>query len=637
MKRKIYLNSTELKEIIPLINKLSKEVNYQSTMEEIKVNSSIGRITYEAIYATVSSPYYNASAMDGITLLASKTYGATETTPVNISKNDYLEVNTGNIIPAQYDAVVMIEDVIENKDGSITLLKSARPFQHIRPIGEDIVEGDMILPKNHKIRAVDISALLSGGISRIKVIKKPKIAIIPTGDEIVRDVKDLQVGKIIDSNSFYIKNELDILGCNATILNVQKDIFETLEITILESVKKYDLVIVGAGSSAGTKDYAKTIIEKNGIVYVHGIGIKPGKPTIIGVIDNTPIVGLPGYPVSTFIAFENIVKPFINNFLNQETIEPQIVKAKLTKKIYSSLKNHEFVRVKLGIINNEIIATPLDRGAGVTMSLVKADGIMMIPKNSEGYNALSTVDVQLLKDIKEIKKSLIVIGSHDILLDKVDDLMRNDKFHLSSTHVGSFGGIMAIKNKGCHIAPVHILYEDGKYNEFIIDKYLDDSVSLVRGVSRIQGLYVKKNNPKKIKSLKDLTRNDVAFVNRQRGSGTRILLDYLLEKENINKNKITGYDLELGTHMLVASNIKDPRYDTGMGVESVANLMVLDFIALGEEHYDFLVLNEIIDTPMYNNFIKVLKSSEFKRELDKLGGYSFDNIGEIISKKEVLS
>jgi len=637
VKRKIYLNSIDLKEISPLIHNICLKSKYKISYETIDTVDSINRITYEAIYAHVSSPFYNAAAMDGITLVAKNTYEATETSPVIIAKKDFLAVNTGNIIPPEFDAVVMIEDVMENADGSITLIKSVRPFQDIRPIGEDIVEGDMILPKNHKIRAVDISALLSGGIPNIKVIKKPLIAIIPTGDEIIRDVKELKAGKIIDSNSFYVKNELELLGCEAVILDVQKDIFETLEKTIMNAIKKYDLVIIGAGSSAGTKDYAKSIIEKNGTVHIHGIGIKPGKPTIIGEINGVPLVGLPGYPVSTFIAFDNIVRPFIANFLNQEIKRYKTVKAKLTKKVYSSLKNHEFIRVKLGIINNEIIATPLDRGAGITMSLVKADGIMVVPKNSEGYSAMEYVDIQLLKDIKEIEKSLIVIGSHDILLDKVDDLMSNDKFHLSSTHIGSFGGIMAIKNRGCHLAPVHILHNSGIYNEFIIDKYLDNTYTLVRGVSRIQGLYVKKGNPKNIKSLQDLTRDDVTFVNRQRGSGTRILLDYLLKKEEIDKNLITGYGFELGTHMLVASSVKDPRYDCGMGVVSVANLMGLDIIELGEEHYDFIVLNEIIDTPLYNNFIKVLKSFDFKKELDKLGGYSIDNIGEIITKKEVIS
>ncbi len=633
MRRKVYLNSVDLKEIPGIIDKLISESKYNNSPEVLKTTKLLNRITFEAIYAKVSSPFYNAAAMDGITLKASLTYGASETNPVTISKQDYIPVNTGNVIPLKYDAVVMIEDVIENSDGSINLIKSVRPFQDIRPIGEDIVQGDMVLPKNHKIRPVDISALLSAGIKEVKVIKKPLIAIIPTGDEIINDIEELKAGKIIDSNSYYIFNELELLGGKAKILSIQEDVFDTLEKVIVEATNTCDLVIIGAGSSAGTKDFAKSIVEKNGTVYVHGIGIKPGKPTIIGEINNTPIVGLPGYPVSTFIAFDIVVKPIILSYLNQEFNSQRIVKATLTKKVYSSLKNHEFIRVKLGVIDNRIIATPLDRGAGVTMSLVKADGIMVIDKNSEGYIEMSEVEVHLFRNIKEIEKSLIVIGSHDILLDKVDDLMSNEKFHLSSSHIGSFGGIMAIKNRGCHIAPVHILGENGIYNDFIIEKYLDDTYSLVRGVTRIQGLYVKTGNPKNIKSWKDLERDDVTFVNRQRGSGTRILLDYLLEKENIKKENIIGYDLELGTHMLVASSVLDPRYDTGMGVASVSNLANLDIVEIGEEHYDFIVLNEIIDTPLYNNFIKVLQSEEFINELNKMGGYKIDNIGQIIRKK----
>ena len=634
MKRKIYLKSVDLKEINPILGKLFDSINQQTKKESINTLDTLDRITYEAIYANVSSPFYNASAMDGVCLTASSTYDATESNPITLHKKDYEYINTGNIIPIKFDAVVMIEDVIENEDSSITLKKSARPYQDIRPIGEDIVEGDMVLPKNHKIRPVDISALLSAGINSLFVIQKPKVAIIPTGDEIIRDIKELKEGKIIDSNSFYLKNELVQLGANPTIFNIENDDFNKLEKTILSATIDYDVVIIGAGSSAGSKDYAKAIIEKNGIVYVHGISIKPGKPTIIGEVNSTPIIGLPGYPVSTFMAYDIVVKPLIRKFLNLEEDTKQYVKAKLTKKLYSSLKNHEFIRVKLGEINSEIVATPLDRGAGVTMSLVKADGILVIDKNREGYNANSIVDVYLLKDIKEIRKSLIAIGSHDIILDKVDDLMSNSGFHLSSSHIGSFGGIMAIKDRGCHIAPVHILNEDGNYNEFILEKYLDETYSLVRGVSRTQGLFVKKGNPKKIKSLEDLLRDDVTFVNRQRGSGTRILLDYLLQDKHIDKNNIKGYDFELSTHTLVASSVKDPRFDTGLGIVSVANLNNLDIIEIGEEHYDFLVLNEVLDTNVYIQFIKVLKSKEFKKELDKLGGYNISNIGEVIRKKE---
>ena len=628
MKRNVYLKSTDLKDIGPILNLITR--NHLIKEETISVVDSLNRISIEAVYANVSSPFYSASAMDGIALKASLTYGASETTPVILNKKDIVYINTGNEIPEKYDAVVMIEDVYDNNDGSISLIKSVRPYQDIRPIGEDIVEGDMVIPKNHLIRPVDISALLSAGIGEIKVIKKPTVAIIPTGDEIIRDVKELKKGKIIDSNSFFMKNELTLLGVESDIFNVVVDEFSLLEKAIMDAIKDYDLLLIGAGSSAGSKDYAKNIIKQNGTVHVHGISIKPGKPTIIGEIDNTPIIGIPGYPVSTFVAFDLVVKPIIKKFFNTEVDAKKVISAKLTKKIYSSLKNEEYIRVKLGIINNEYIVTPLDRGAGVTMSLVKADGIMIVPKNSEGYLTGSIVDVHLLKDLTEIENTLISIGSHDILLDKVDDLMSNGNYHLSSSHIGSFGGIMAIKSKGCHIAPVHVLDDDGSYNINLLDKYLDESYSIVRGVSRVQGLMVKKGNPKNIKSLKDLLKDDITFVNRQRGSGTRILLDYMLDKEKIDGNLITGYDFELSTHMLVASSVKDPRFDCGMGIVSVANLNNLDIVEVGKEHYDFLVLKEIIDTPIFNEFIKVLRSDEFRSELNKLGGYIIDNIGDII-------
>ncbi|MBU1020562.1 MAG: molybdopterin biosynthesis protein [Firmicutes bacterium] len=630
MAQKVYLNSTEYTTIKSILHELIEITNIRLQSEMIDTRDALNRITSEAVYAKVSSPCYNASAMDGIALKASFTFEATESTPVTLSKDQYVFLNTGNQIPEEFDAVVMIEDVIINPDETITLLNSAKEYQHIRPIGEDIVEEDMVLPKNHKIRPIDISALLSAGISTISVMQKPRVAIIPTGDEIVKDVEELVVGKIIDSNSYYVKNELETLGAYTTIFPIEKDDFDRLEQTILQASKAYDFVVIGAGSSAGTKDYAKDIIETNGTVIVHGINIKPGKPTIIGCVNNTPIIGLPGYPVSTYIAFEQVVKPLLYMVQKQEPSLMHFVQARLTRKVYSSLKNYEFVRVKLGKINHEYIATPLDRGAGVTMSLVKADGLLLIDKNSEGFIENQMVTIQLLKNVSEIDKSLISIGSHDILLDKIDGLLSEYNTNLSSSHVGSFGGIMAIKNKGCHIAPVHILGEDGIYNKFIIRQYLDDSYVLVKGVSRIQGLYVKKGNPKQIKSIQDLTRDDVTFVNRQRGSGTRILLDHLLDKSNIDPNKIKGYHFELSTHMLVATSVKDNRYDVGMGVKSAANIVGLDFIEISEEHYDFIVLKDIMNTDIYTNFINVLKSKKFTDEVNKTGGYLVSNIGDVI-------
>jgi len=630
MEQNVYLKSTEFLEIPSILQSLLQMSKFKLHYETISTKNSINRITYESIQAKASSPCFNAAAMDGIAVSAKSTYQATETNPIILSSTQYSLINTGNQIPQQFDAVIMIEDVVKNNDDSITLLNSAREFQHIRPIGEDIVELDMILPKLHKIRPIDISALLSGGVFELKVLKKITVAIIPTGDEIISDVHELVPGKIIDSNSYYMKNELELMNVSVTVFPVQKDIYETMEETILQATKSFDLILIGAGSSAGTKDYAKTIIEKNGTVMVHGITIKPGKPTIIGLVNEVPIIGIPGYPVSTYMSFENVVKPLINLMNIQHNTTSSTIKAKLTKKVYSSLKNHEFIRVKLGKINNEYIATPLDRGAGVSMSLVKADGLLIIDKHNEGYDTNSIVTIQLLKEISDIEKSLISIGSHDILMDKIDDLLSDFNVHLSSSHVGSFGGVMAMKNKGCHIAPVHILSPDGTYNKFLLDEYLDDQYVLIEGVRRIQGLYVKPNNPKNIRSIKDLTRNDIVFVNRQQGSGTRILLDHLLNNNSINSNDITGYTNELTTHMLVATSVKDSRYDVGMGVQSAANITNIDFIEISEEHYDFIVLKESLNTKMVQDFIRVLKSPEFKEIVEKIGGYRIVNTGNII-------
>lgn len=630
MKRNVYLNTVDLAKISETLEYLYRCSDFKNAAEEVSVFESLHRVTKEAIYAKVSSPCYSAAAMDGIQVRAIETFEATESSPVVLSKEMYQPINTGDVIDERFDAVVMIEDVIEDPDQNITLIKSVSSYKHIRPIGEDIVQGEMLLPKNHKIRPIDISALLSGGIKTIFVIKKPDIAIIPTGDEIISDVDDLASGKIIDSNSYYLKNEIDLIGGNVKVYSITKDDLEILETMILEAVQNHDIVVVEAGSSAGTKDHTKSVIAKNGEVFVHGISIKPGKPTIIGSIDHTPVIGMPGYPVSTFIAYEEVLKPLILTYLNQDKLILEQVKAKLSKKVYSSLKHHEFVRVRLGVMNDQYIATPLDRGAGVTMSVVKADGIIEVPRNYEGYEANELVAVSLLKDKNHIKNSLVSIGSHDVLLDIVDDLMSNYKNHLSSSHTGSFGGIMAIKAGECHVAPVHILDGTGEYNKFIIDKYLDNSFALIRGVSRIQGLYVKKDNPKNISSIRDLIREDVTFINRQRGSGTRILLDHLLKNEHIDKNMIKGYDFELSTHMLVASSVKDPRFDTGMGIKSVANINDLDFIEIGEEQYDFLVRKDIMDTSEYKKFIEVLQSLDLKNELDKIGGYLIDNIGIIV-------
>lgn len=625
MERNTYIDNIDVE--------LAKEqyfskLNIQPQFEGINVIDSLDRITYEAVIAKISSPNYNAAAMDGICVKSSNTIGATETNPKILELHkDFIYVNTGNPVKEPYDAVIMIEDVIILDDERVQILKAAHPWQHVRQIGEDIVANEMIIPSRQKIRPIDIGALISGGIESLKVFKRPKIGILPTGTEIVEDFKDLEEGKIIDSNSRVFEAAIRKNGAVPKRYSPHKDDYDLLKNAILKAVEENDMLLIIAGSSAGTADYTVKLIRELGEVVIHGVAMKPGKPTILGIINNKPVIGIPGYPVSAYLVFETFVVPLINRYLGLGEVELEKVEAVISKRIVSSLKSKEFVRVNLGYVNDKLVATPLSSGAGVTMSLVKADGIGIIPRNLEGVEAGDSIEVELLKPLSSIKNTLVSIGSHDLIMDILGDMVK-----LSSGHVGSMGGILAMKRGECHLAPIHLLDEEtGEYNINYVKKYFPNTkMALIKGVKRKQGFIVQKGNPKNIKDFKDLVREDVSYVNRQRGAGTRILLDYHLKLDNLNPEDIKGYSREMTTHMAVATAVKTGTATTGLGIYSAAKALDLDFIDITYEDYDFLVDYRMLENPMIQEFIKVLKSQEFQERVRSLGGYEFANTGDIV-------
>ncbi len=625
IKRNIYIDNID---VDLAKDKYYTRLNIQPTWEEVDVLDSLNRITFEAVYALISSPNYNAAAMDGIAVKSSDTKEATETNPVVLEEGkDFTYINTGNPIEEPYDAVIMIEDVIELGDGKVQILKAAYPWQHVRPIGEDIVATEMILPSRHRIRPIDVGALLSGGIEKVKVYRKPRVGIIPTGNEIVERVSQLQVGKVIDSNSRVFEGLILENGGIPNRYSPVEDDYDKLKEAILKGIQENDMLIIGAGSSAGSKDYTASVIEELGEVVVHGVAMKPGKPTILGIIDEKPVIGIPGYPVSAYLVFETFVIPLILKFIGLEEEKEVFQQAIISKKITSSLKNRELIRVNLGYVKDKLVATPLSSGAGVTMSLVKADGIAIIPQSLEGVDAGSPIDVRVLKPLSQIKETLVSIGSHDIIMDILADMMR-----LTSGHVGSMGGILAMRRGECYIAPIHLLDMDtGEYNVSYVKKYFKgQKMALIKGVRRHQGFIVEKGNPKGIKGFSDLTRDDVVYVNRQRGAGTRILLDYHLKEENIDPSHIKGYDREMTTHMAVASAVKTGSATTGLGIFSAAKALDLDFVEVAYEDYDFLVPFDLLEDDKIKRFIEILISDEFKKRVDALGGYGFERTGEIV-------
>lgn len=628
MERNIYLENTDIEEALEIyLSRLESRMGMVA-IEKIRTGDGLGRVLAGPVFARVSAPNYNAAAMDGIMVVASTTYGASEAEPVTLKRGrDFEYINTGHPMVDPYDAVIMIEDLVlpDGEGSESAIIKgAASPWQHVRPVGEDIVAGEMVLPENHRIRPMDIGAILLAGVGEVDVYEKVRIGIMPTGTEITDSYEHLEKGKIFDGNSWTFKAVAEELGCIAERISPVPDEYELLKKAVLDLTERNHIVVINGGSSAGSKDYTRLLISDLGELVLHGIAIKPGKPTILGIINGKPVIGVPGYPGSAFLVFEEIVGAVIRKLQHAREASHRYAEAVLSRRIVSSLKYREYIRVKLGSVDGKLIATPMNRGAGVTMALVEADGLLVIPKNSEGIEAGESARVELTKDISEIENTLVSIGSQDMIMDFVATLMEKEpgNVHLSSAHVGSMGGILALKRGEAHMAPIHLLDEEtGEYNQSYIDKYLGDDFALIKGVPREQGLILPKGNPKGIRSFDDIAARGLTFVNRQRGSGTRLLADYLFKKSGADTEKIIGYDREMTTHMAVAAAVQAGTADVGLGAYSAAKVMDLDFIFIANEEYDFAIGKKYLDTPMVKAFLKVLESTEFHGILKELGGY----------------
>ncbi len=637
MKRNIYLKPLSFADAQNCIDSEFR-LNENHKTEMISVEDSLGRVSSSPVIAKLSNPNHNAAAMDGISVKSAATQEADQRNPVTLSVDiDFKWVDTGDVLPADMDSVIMMEDLSEADENSVVITSPAVPWQHVRPVGEDIICSEMIIPSMHRIRPVDIGAMIGGGITSIEVIKKPLVGIIPSGTEIIETPDQMTPGAILDSNSRMFAAMVSEYGGTPVKYSPVKDDYKLLREAVVKALEKCDLVILGAGSSAGSEDFSKSIIEEIGTMLFHGVAIKPGKPAIFGKAAEKPLICIPGYPVSAWIVFDRLVQPLIRA-MSCVKAEPKVQRRGiLTRPLVSSLKHLEYVRVKCGQIGDKTIVTPLSRGAGITMSLVNADAIVEVPREYEGYPAGSEVELYMLKSWEEISERLVSIGSHDLLMDMINEIMViNGSSGLSSTHSGSMGGVMAVKRGECHIAPVHVLNpETGVYNTHLLKQYLaDNDVVIVKGIKRVQGLIVAEGNPEKITSITDLAERELSFVNRQRGAGTRILFDYLCGKENIPADSIKGYGREMNTHMSVAQAVLSGTADAGMGVESAARSMGLHFIPIGEEDYDFILRKEVLDTEAGQVFMNALCSKQFKLEVERLGGYILQAPGKIMRKED---
>ncbi len=613
---------------------------YQSTaFETLSVPDAVGRILAAPVTARLSSPGAHIAAMDGIAVKATDTYGAAENQPkvLTIGKDAFF-VNTGHLIPTPCDAVIMVEHLNFIDEHQLEIEAPTFPWQHVRKMGEDIVATELLFPQNHKVTPYCVGALLSGGVFDVLVRKKPLLSIIPTGNELVdwRQTSTLKPGQVLETNSFVLGKMAEAAGGCFDRIDMLTDEVALIESTVEKAVQSdADMVLILGGSSAGSEDFAKRVIEKLGTILVHGVTMMPGKPVILGEIHKKPVVGIPGYPVSAIIAFEQFVAPLIQKMLGQPEEERASIEVVPTRKMASKLGVEEFIRVKLGKVLDRIVATPLPRGAGTITSITEADGIIRIPNHLEGISDKSPVTAELLHPLADIQNTIVVVGSHDNTLDILSNEVRSQHGHLtlSSSHVGSIGGLMALKKQVCHLAGSHLLdTTDGSYNVSYIKKYLPAiRIHMVTLVYRDQGFIVPKGNPRKIEGIFDLTREDISFVNRQGGSGTRILLDYKLAQSDITAAQISGYHNEEYTHMSVAAAVLSGAADVGLGIYAAARALDLDFIPVVTEQYDLLIPDIHIETKPIQILLETIRQETFKTRVAALGGYHTEKTGQIVT------
>lgn len=609
--------------------------------EIVDVVDADGRILAGPAVAAISSPNFHAAAMDGIAVDAKTTFGAAEDSPVILVPGENaFWVNTGHVLPGGCNAVIMIENLNIIDDTRVEIEAPAFPWQYVRKMGEDIVATELLFPRNQEITPYAMGALLAGGIFQVAVYKKPRVLIIPTGSELKQwqDITPaaLAPGDVVESNSAVLGGLCRQYGAEFVIHPMLRDTLEGIQSAVREAVHggTFDMICIIGGSSAGSRDFAKPVISALGEVFVHGVTMMPGKPVIFGKIENRPVFGIPGYPVSAIVAFEQFTGPLLSRMQKKRVKEEQYVTVHPARKMTSKLGQEEFLRVKIGSVDNRFIASPLPRGAGNITTLTEADGIIRIPRNAEGIGPDEAVRARLLRPLTAIENTVIIIGSHDNTLDLLADQVRriSDTVSISSSHVGSLGGLMAIKSGTCHMAGAHLLDPaDGSYNISYINKYLpDEAVVVVNLVMRDQGLIVAKGNPKGISGLEDFRSGKLQFINRQPGAGTRILTDYRLNQAGISPNDIAGYANEEYTHMSVAVAVMSGRADAGMGIHAAAKALSLDFLPVITEEYDLVIPRRFYETDKVRALIDTIRTDGFKARVQAMGGYATGQTGQVM-------
>lgn len=657
MTESVYLHDIPLEEAWERLSKVLSAEGLWGALgsERVALDDALGRVTAEPVWARISAPHYHAAAMDGYALRAEDTAGASDRSPVRLQIGDQATyLDTGDPMPPWANAVVPIEEVEPVDPDSqgratraIVLRASMAPWTHVRPMGEDMVATELVLPAGHILRPVDLGAIAGSGHADVLVRRRPRVAVIPTGTELVPADAPAGPGEIIEYNSLVLSAQVEQWGGEATRHPIVPDEFNRIQSAVAEAAETHDLVLVNAGSSAGREDFTASVVRSLGQLLVHGVAVRPGHPVILGVIrrgrrggdqgpNRVPVIGVPGYPVSAALTGEIFVEPLLARWLGRPPHESPTIEAVITRKVHSSLGDDEYLRVTVGRVGSRFVAAPLARGAGVITSLVRADGIVRIPAGNQGLRSGETVRVHLYRSPSEIERTIVALGSHDLTIDLMAQFLAERGSRLTSANLGSLGGLIALGHGEAHLAGCHLLDpESGEYNLAYVEKYLPGTPSVVIGlVYREQGLITPSGNPKGLTGLQDLGREDVQFINRQRGAGTRILLDHHLEQLGLAQEAIRGYQREEYTHLAVAAAVASGRADCGLGIRGAAEALGLGFIPLFQERYDLVIPREHYENPRLRPLLDLLGDSGFREAVQALPGYDVKPMGSIIAQVE---
>jgi len=603
--------------------------------EVMPAADALGRTLAEDVVSRRNVPHYTASAVDGYTVAALSTAGATPATPVVLEPGRFEWVNTGMPIIAG-DSVVMIEDTSQTADGKLKIFKSLTQGENVRAVGEDVMAGQILAVDGDPVTPALVSLLLCAGVAEAAVRARPRTLFIPTGDEIV-DAKSwfkeegILAGLVVDSNSAFAEAIFGQWGYEIDVHPILPDDPGRIREAIKDAASRYDVVLVSAGSAKGKRDHTAEIFTDIGKMLFRAVRMKPGRPVMAANVAGKPVICTPGFPMSCAVVLWSVVYPLLtalseepaDDSLSKSMGSAETVRARFMIQHSSPAGVAEWLRLKIALVDGALLAWPLTAGASVLWALAESDGIALLDEEVLECEKGTPVKFRLTRKV-DLPNRLLFQGSDDPAIQLLISLMRKRGADLAIRAVGSMGGLAALGRGEAHFAAAHLMDPaDGSYNTSYIEKFASGRSWRRQLVFyRSQGIIVARGNPKNITTFEDLTRG-VVFENRQPGAGTRVLLDFMLKSAGLTPEDVKGYERQSITHLEAANKVASGVADATLGIKAAADALGLDFIPIAQEPYELVFAENFDEHPAAKALAGAIASEEWRAKVERMGGYAW--------------